>query len=68
MKHIILSVAIAASLATGVATATVTKDLAYKSSGLSANDVAAQNYFVNHFYSFGNYAITKKAKKLLHLF
>jgi hypothetical protein len=41
--------------------------LAYKSSGLSANDVAAQNYFVNHFYSFGNYAITKKGKEITAL-
>jgi hypothetical protein len=67
MKHIILSVAIAASLATGVATATVTKDLAYPSGNLSANDVANQNYFVNHFYSFGNYAITKKGKEITAL-
>ena len=67
MKHVILSVAVAASLAASVATATVTKDLAYKSSGLSANDVAAQNYFVNHFYSFGNYAITKKGKDITAL-
>ena len=67
MKRIALSVAVAASLAASVATATVTKDLAYKSSGLSANDVAAQNYFVNHFYSFGNYAITKKGKEITAL-
>ena len=67
MKRIALSVAVAASLAASVATATVTKDLAYKSSGLSANDVAAQNYFVNHFYSFGNYAITKKGKDITAL-
>jgi hypothetical protein len=67
MKHMVISVAVAASLAASVATATVTKDLAYKSSGLSANDVAAQNYFVNHFYSFGNYAITKKGKDITAL-
>ena len=66
MKRIALSVAVAASLAAGVATATVTKNLAYPSGDVSANDVANQNYFVNHFYSFGNYAITKKAKKLPH--
>jgi len=67
MKHMVISVAVAASLAASVATATVSKDLAYKSSGLSANDVAAQNYFVNHFYSFSNYAITKKGKDITAL-
>ena len=67
MKRIALSVAVAASLAAGVATATVTKDLAYPSGDVSANDVANQNYFVNHFYSFGNYAITKKGKEITAL-
>ena len=67
MKHIALSVAIAASLATNVAQATVTKDLAYKSSGLSADEVAAQTYFVNHFYSFDNYGIGKKGKDVTAL-
>ncbi len=43
MKHIVLSVAVAASLATGVATAVVSKDLAYPSGSVSANDVAEQN-------------------------
>jgi len=67
MKHIALSVAIATSLAAGVATATVSKDLAYPSGSVSAADVANQNYFVNHFYSFGNYAITKKGKEVTAL-
>lgn len=67
MKYIALSVAIAASLVAGVATATVAKDLAYPSGNLSANDVANQNYFVNHFYSFRNYAITKKGKDITAL-
>lgn len=40
MKHIVLSVAVATSLATGVATAVVSKDLAYPSGSLSANDIA----------------------------
>ena len=66
-KYKVLSIAIAVGLASSVATAAVTKDLAYKSSGLSANDVAAQNYFVNHFYSFSNYAITKKGKDITAL-
>jgi hypothetical protein len=47
--------------------ATVSKDLAYPSGSVSANDVANQNYFVNHFYSFGNYAITKKGKEITAL-
>ncbi len=67
MRHIALSVAIATSLAAGVATATVSKDLAYPSGSVSAADVANQNYFVNHFYSFGNYAITKKGKEVTAL-
>ena len=67
MKRIALSVAIAASLVAGAATATVTKDLAYPTGNVSANDVANQNYFVNHFYSFDNYAITKKGKDITAL-
>jgi hypothetical protein len=67
MKHIALSVALATSLVSSVAMATVSKDLAYPSGSLSANDVANQNYFVNHFYSFGNYAITKKGKEITAL-
>ncbi|WXU00094.1 MAG: hypothetical protein Ctma_0805 [Catillopecten margaritatus gill symbiont] len=63
MKHIALSIV----LATGVAQATVTKDLAYPSGDVSANEVANQNYFVNHFYSFKNYAITKKGKDITAL-
>ncbi len=67
MKHIILSVAIATSFVTGFATATVSKDLVYPSGSVSANDVANQNYFVNHFYSFDNYGISKKGKEVTAL-
>ncbi|MBT6326997.1 MAG: outer membrane lipoprotein-sorting protein [Candidatus Thioglobus sp.] len=67
MKHLALSVALATSLVSSVAMATVSKDLAYPSGSVSANDVANQNYFVNHFYSFGNYAITKKGKEITAL-
>ncbi len=67
MKHIALSVAIAASFATGVATATVSKDLAYPAGNVSANDIANQNYFVNHFYGFKNYGISKKGKEITAL-
>jgi len=66
-RYKVLSIAIAVGLASSVATATVSKDLAYPSGNLSANDVANQNYFVNHFYSFGNYAITKKGKDITAL-
>ena len=67
MKHIVLSVAVATSLATGVATAVVSKDLAYPSGSLSANDIAEQNYFVNHFYSFDNYGIGSKGEEITAL-
>ena len=55
-KYKVLSLAMAVGLASSVATAAVTKDLAYPSGALtSADDIIAQNYFVNHFYSFDNY-------------
>jgi len=56
----VLSIAVAVGLASSVATAAVTKDLAYPSGALtSADDIINQNYFVNHFYSFDNYGIGK---------
>jgi hypothetical protein len=67
MKKIALSVAVATTLATSVAMATVSKDLAYTSGSVTADELAAQNYFVNHFYSFGNYAITKEGKDITAL-
>ncbi|MBA5248416.1 hypothetical protein MNB_SUP05-SYMBIONT-4-98 [hydrothermal vent metagenome] len=63
MKHIALSIALVA----GVAQATVTKDLVYPSGSVSADEVAAQTYFVNHFYSFNNYGIAKKGKDITAL-
>ena len=47
--------------------ANVSKNLPYPSGSLSANEVANQVYFVNHFYGFKNYAITKKGKKITAL-
>ena len=45
------------------ATAGVPKDLPYPSGGnLTADQVVDQNYFVNHFYAFKNYAIVTKDK------
>jgi len=56
----VLSMAVAVGLASSVTTATVSKDLAYPSGALtSADDIIAQNYFVNHFYSFDNMGIGK---------
>lgn len=67
MKHIILSVAVAASFVTGAASATVAKNLAYPADNPSADEVAAQTYFVNHFYAFDNYGIGKKSKEITAL-
>jgi hypothetical protein len=64
MNRIALSIVITATLASSVAIAKVEKNLAYPSGVLSANDIVNQNYFVNHFYSFTNYAITKKGKDI----
>ncbi len=67
MKQIALSVAIATTLMASVAMATVSKDLAYPSGSITADELATQNYFVNHFYGFKNYAITKKGKEITAL-
>ena len=67
MKRLTLSVALAASMATGVASAVVSKDLAYSTGAVSADDLAAQTYFVNHFYAFDNYGISKKGKDITAL-
>lgn len=67
MKQIVLSVALATTMTAGVSGASVSKNLAYPSGNLSANQVAAQNYFVNHFYSFDNYGIGKNGKQVTAL-
>lgn len=47
------------------AIAGVPKDLPYPSGGnLTADQIADQVYFVNHFYAFKNYAITEKDKDI----
>ena len=47
------------------AAAGVSKDLAYPSDGnLTADQIIEQTYFVNHFYAFDNYAITKKGRDI----
>jgi len=44
--------------------ADVTRDLSYPSGSVSADELANQVFFVNHFYAFDNYGITKKGKKI----
>lgn len=57
--------ALAAMAVTGFAQASVPKDLPYPtSSNLSADQIIDQTYFVNHFYAFDNYAITKKGRSI----
>ena len=68
MKSLMLKrVALAAvmSVATiGTASAAVSKSLAYPSGELTdANAIIDQVYYVNHFYGFKNYAITRKGRK-----
>ena len=59
-------VAVACALFTATATqAGVSKSLPYPSGGdLTADQVVEQTYFVNHFYGFKNYAITKKGRTI----
>ncbi len=46
----------------------VPKDLPYPTSGnLTADQIAQQVYFVNHFYAMKNYAIVKKGRKITTL-
>ncbi len=45
----------------------VSKNLAYPTGALNADDLVAQVYYVNHFYGFKNYAITKKGKSVTAL-
>ena len=67
MHHPIRARVAAFALATTLsfaATAGVPKDLAYPSGDLTADQIMDQVYFVNHFYSFKNYAITKQKKDI----
>ena len=59
-----IAVALLSAVAFSSSFANVDKGLAYKSSGLSADDVAAQNYFVNHFFAFDNYGIGKSGNDI----
>jgi len=54
----------AAALIPAISFAGVSKDLPYPSGDVTGDQVADQVYFVNHFYSLKNYAITKKGRKI----
>ncbi|MGV6826252.1 MAG: outer membrane lipoprotein-sorting protein [bacterium] len=58
------TLAAALSLATGMAGAGVTPDLAYPSGQPTGEDIMKQVYFVNHFYALDNYAIIKKGRDI----
>lgn len=66
-KKIVASIAATLLAASLTAQAGVPKDLPYPSGELTADQVAEQVYFVNHFYAMKNYAITKKGKKITAL-
>jgi hypothetical protein len=57
-----LAVACALFTAATASQAGVSKSLPYPSGELNADQIADQVYFVNHFYSFKNYAITQEGR------
>ena len=58
-----LAVACALFTATAASQAGVSKSLPYPSGGeLTADQIIEQTYFVNHFYGFKNYAITREGR------
>lgn len=68
MKHAVRNLAVAVASVAFTCTsalAGVPKDLAYPSGGnLSADQIMDQVYFVNHFYGYENYGITKKGRNI----
>ena len=69
-KKIVTTLVATTLVATSAATVAggVPKDLPYPTSGsLTADEIAQQVYFVNHFYAMKNYAIVKKARKITTL-
>ncbi len=52
------------TLTSATAIGSVDRSLAYPSGTPSANEIADQVYFVNHFYAMDNYAITKQGKEM----
>jgi hypothetical protein len=64
-KSLMVSAGLVASLAIPSSVlAGVTKDLPYPSGDITADQLADQVYFVNHFYVFNNYAITQKDRDI----
>ncbi len=66
MKAAYGNVALAAVLCaavSGAANATVSRDLAYPAGTPTAEEVAKQIYFVNHFYAVDDFSIGRKGKK-----
>ena len=67
MRHSVRASVVALTVATTISTtaiAGVPKDLPYPSGELNADQIMDQVYFVNHFYGFDNYAITKQGKEI----
>lgn len=64
MKTGFKSLLVSMCLVPALALAGVSKDLPYPSGEVTAEEVAKQVYFVNHFYSLDQYAITKKGKEI----
>ncbi len=64
MKRSSRLVVAAAALIPAISFAGVPKDLPYPSGAVTADQLADQVYFVNHFYALKNYAITEKDKKI----
>jgi hypothetical protein len=67
MRHSLRASVTALALAAAIshtAVAGVPKDLPYPSGDLTAEQIMEQVYFVNHFYAFDNYAITKQGKDI----
>ncbi len=63
MRNKILSIGLLVAAISTSAISMVAKDLPYPTGVLSADDIIEQTYFVNHFYGFKNFAITKKRSK-----
>ncbi len=56
--------ALSLALVCGSATAGVAKDLPYPSGNVTADQIMEQVYFVNHFYPYNQFAITKKGRDI----
>ena len=64
MKKFGFSLLAAGLLASVSATAGVSRDLAYPTGAQTADQIADQVYFVNHFYALKNFGIGKKGKTI----